>query len=154
MNFYHNDRHVEGNRTVVRTILPNGHPQSTINLNMTVTTTDGAVYTVVGNRVREFSEGYGNNDIADNVFLVSGSWTTTLPSGVIHSNTVATASPLKIKCSCYQLLNQHRFEIVSGVLTIERNTNTAVIDYGDGTCDNTGTITINGGTPTTFTLRN
>lgn len=154
-NFYHNDRHVEGNRTVVRTILPNGHPQATINLNMTVTTPEGAVYTRVGNRVREFSEGYNNGNISDNVFLVSGSWTTTLPSGVSHSATISDSSPLKIKCSCAQpVFNQHRFEIVSGILTVVRNSNTAVIDYGNGDCDNIGTISINGGPAITFTLRN
>jgi hypothetical protein len=154
-NFYHNDRHVEGNRHVVRTILPNGHPQATITLNMTVTTPEGAVYTRNGNRVREFSEGYGTSDISDNVFLVSGNWVTTLPSGVSHSASIATSAPLKIKCNCTQpILSQHRFEIVSGVLTIVRNSNTAVIDYGNGDCDNTGTITINNGAPITFTLRN
>ena len=154
-NFYHNDRHVEGNRTVVKTILPNGHPQATINLNMTVTTPEGAVYTRVGNRIREFSEGYGNGDISDNVFLVSGSWTTTLPSSISHTATISASSPLKIKCSCTQpILTQHRFEIVSGILTVVRNSNTAVIDYGNGECDNVGTISINGGPAITFVLRN
>lgn len=154
-NFYHNDRHVEGNRTVIRRILPNGHPQSTINLDMTVTTPDGAVYTLDGERVREFSEGYGNADLSDNVFLVSGNWTTTLPNGVTHSKTVVAATPLKIKSGCYEdPSGHHRLEIVSGILTVVRNTNTAVIDYGNGACDNLGTISINGGTAVTFTLRN
>ena len=32
-NFYHNDRRVDGTRTVVKTRLQNGNPQATINLN-------------------------------------------------------------------------------------------------------------------------
>ncbi|NHM05771.1 hypothetical protein G4D82_00930 [Flavobacterium sp. CYK-4] len=152
-NFYHNDNHVEGNRNVVKTILPSGHPQTTISLDMTVTTPSNAVYTVTGNRVREFAEGYGNNILADNVFLVHGNWTTTLPNGNTHSHSVNEESPLRIIYSCDQTVGRRRFEIVSGIATITRNNNTAVINYGDGQCDGVGTISINGGAAITFTLR-
>lgn len=152
-NFYHNDNHVEGNRSVVKTILANGHPQTTISLDMTVTTPNNSVYTIEGNRVREFVEGYGNGILADNVFQVHGSWSTTLPNGNVHSHTINEITPLRILYSCNQILGRHRFEIVSGIVTIVRNSNTAVIDYGNGQCDNQGTISINGGTPITFTLR-
>jgi len=122
---------------------------------MTVTNPDGRVFTRTGNRVREFSAGYDTDTIEDNVFLITGSWTTTNPNGVAHTNTISDASPLRIIFSCNQpIVGQHRYEIVSGMITVVKNNNTAVIDYGDGTCDNTGTITINGGSPITFTLRN
>lgn len=134
-NFYHNDRHVEGIRTVVKTVLANGHPQATINLNMTVTNTDGSVFTRIGTRVREFSEGYATPfNLADNVFSITGNWATTLPSGISHTATIT--SPIIIKWSCPN--------IVSGAVTFVRNTSSAFLDYGDGTCDNQATITING----------
>ncbi len=134
-NFYHNDRLIEGGRTVVKTILSNGHPQATINLNMKVTTTNGDVYTRVGTRVREFTEGYTTpNILADNVFSVTGSWTTTLPSGIEHSATIV--SPLIIKWSCPH--------IVSGSISFVKKNVTALLDYGNGDCDAKATITING----------
>jgi len=148
-NFYHNDRHVEGNRTVVKTRLENGHIKADIDLNMTITNPDGRVLTRTGHRIREYNP-------ETNTFTVTGSWmTTNQTNGVTHTNTISDVSPLIIY-DCDQNPNQNRFEIVSGIITITKsnNNNTAVIDYGDGNCDNTGTITINGGSPITFTLRN
>jgi len=149
-NFYHNDRRIEGNRTVVKNRLENGHIKADIDLNMTITNPDGRVFTRTGHRIREY-------DPIANEFSVTGSWTTTkLSNGVSHTNTISNESPLRIVYGCEQVPNQNRYEIVSGIITITKsnNNNTAVIDYGDGNCDNTGTITINGGSPITFTLRN
>jgi hypothetical protein len=149
-NFYHNDRHIEGNRTVVKTRLSNGHIKADIDLNMTITTPDGRVFTRTGHRIREYNP-------EANEFSVTGSWVTTnVATGATHTNTISDSAPLRIIYSCEQLPNQYRYEIVSGIITIIKSNNnrTAVIDYGDGTCDNTGTITINGGSPITFTLRN
>jgi hypothetical protein len=146
-NFYHNDRHVEGNRTVVKTRLENGNIKADIDLNMTITRPDGRVFTRTGHRIRVY------NPIT-NEFLVTGSWTTTNSNGVAHTNTIDDSAPLRIIYSCDQTLGQHRYEIVSGIITIVKNNNTAIIDYGDGDCDGIGTITINGGSPITFTLRN
>lgn len=134
-DFYHNDRHVEGNRTVVKTRLSNNHPQATIALDLTVTTPQGAVYHRTGQRVREFTEGYDTPLILwDNVFSITGSWATTLPGGNISTATIST--PVIVRWNC--------IHIVSGIITFTRNTNTAVLDYGDGECDNLATVTING----------
>ena len=149
-NFYHNDRHVEGNRTVVKTRLENGHIKADIDLNMTITNPDGRVLIRTGHRIREYNP-------VNNEFTVTGSWmTTNQSSGVTHTNTISDTSPLRIVYSCQQEQGQNRYEIVRGLITITKSNsnNTAVIDYGDGNCDNTGTITINGGSPITFILRN
>lgn len=133
-NFYHNDRHVEGNRTVVKTILPNGHPQATINLNMKVTNTDGAIFTRVGTRVREFTSGYGDSIPTNNEFSITGNWTTTLPSGIVHTTTIDSAVIIKMSCP----------HTVSGKISFVRTKSTAVLDYGNGDCDDKATITIDG----------
>lgn len=148
-NFYHNDRHVEGNRTVVKTRLDNGNIKADIDLNLTITRPDGVVFTRTGHRVRV-------HNLTTNEFSVTGSWTTTNSNGASHTNTIDNLNPLRIIYSCNQLENEFRYEIVSGIISIvnNNNSNTAVIDYGDGDCDNTGTITINGGSPITFNLRN
>jgi len=134
-NFYHNDRHVEGNRTVVKTRSANNHPQATITLDMTVTTPAGAVFHRTGQRVREFTQGYDTPfNLSDNAFSITGNWTTTFPNGTTSSATIT--SPLIIQWNCAHIL--------SGTISFTRNTNSAILDYGDGTCDNQATVTING----------
>lgn len=134
-NFYHNDRHVEGNRTVVKVILPNNHPQATIALDMTVTTPTGSVYHRTGQRVREFTAGYETPYILlDNEFSITGNWTTTLPSGNIHTANIDT--PVVVKWNCPH--------IVSGTITFVRTNGTGILDYGNGACDDQATVTING----------
>ncbi|MFT3793402.1 hypothetical protein [Flavobacterium sp.] len=138
-NFYHNDRHVEGNRTVVKRILENGHPQATISLALTVTVPNGTVLTRNGERIREFTDGYDTwLNLSDNVFAYTGSWTTSnSTTGITHTATVN--SPVIVKWNCLHW-------IVSGTVTYNRSSDnaTAILDYGDGACDDEATVTING----------
>lgn len=148
VDFHHNNILIEGNRTIVRSLqstaaLTTIHPVATMSIDMTVTFPNGNVYHRVGNRVRELIEGFATPMIwADNVFSITGSWTTTFPAGT-QTSTITT--PLRVRANCPN--------IVSGVVEIVRNDNTAVLDYGDGECDNQATLTINGNT-TTITLGN
>ncbi len=137
-NFYHNDRHVEGDRTVVKRLLDNGHRQATISLNLTVTATDGTVYNRVGERVREFIAGYDTPfTLFDNEFSITGSWVTSVSAnGQTYATTIN--APLLIKWTCPH--------IVSGIVTVVRGSDsaTALLDYGNGQCDDDATLTING----------
>lgn len=148
VNFHHNNILIEGNRTIVRsmqstTALDTVHPVANMSIDMTVTFPNGNVFHRVGNRVRELIEGFGTPMIwADNVFSISGTWTTTFPAGT-QTSTITT--PLRVRANCPN--------IVSGVVEIVRNDNTSVLDYGNGECDNQATLTING-TTTTITLGN
>ncbi len=141
-NFYHNNKKITGNRTVTRTILANGHPQATIDLNMSVTYPNGNIYTRVGQRVREFIEGYNTIPWIDNVYKITGSWSTTFPSGAVRQTTIL--EPLRIRLNCNY--------IVKGSMQIVYNSNTLLIDFGDGTCDAVATGTYNGGTPFVINL--
>ena len=153
VNFHHNNILIEGNRTVTRTfsssaLLATNHPIHVMDINMTVTFPNGDVYTRVGTRKRECVDGFTSPiNWHDNVYLITGSVTTTKTNGVVHTNTVTEASPLRIELSC-------QYRIVSGTLTITRPNHTAVLDYGTGDCDNNATISIDGGTPTAFTFGN
>jgi hypothetical protein len=144
-NFYHNNRHVEGNRHVVRVLEnSNGNPESNITLDMAVTFPNGVVITREGNRVREWTAGVNTPFIAlDNEYSVTGSWVTTFPNAT--QNTVVS-TPLVVKLACPN--------IVQGILTITRNSNTIILNYGSGACDNQATLSINGGNATTITLGN
>jgi hypothetical protein len=147
--FYYNDLLVQGNRTITRslgssTYQQNIHPIWEMDMNMTFTNSTG-VYTRVGTRKRECVEGYTTAIWSDNVDVVTGNWTTTFPNGNVHSNAISNTSPIRVRLNC-------DYRIVSGVVNITRPNHTAVLDYGNGTCDNAATISIDGGTPISFTF--
>jgi len=143
-SFFHNGIEFNGDRTFTRIMIstianPIPHPQVTMTMDMTATLPNGGVYTRVGTRVREIVEGYGNEILADNVYTVTGSWTTTTPSGTNYTSTIST--PLRIKMSC---IAENKPLLVSGTITFVRNNNSSSLDYGAGICDNIATFTVNG----------
>jgi hypothetical protein len=151
-NFYHNGNLVQGDRTVTRTFTTStnsstAHPINMIDLNMTVTFPNDEVYTRVGTRTRECITNFGNGVWGDNVYVFYGTVTTTKPNGIQHTNTILEATPLRIDMNC-------TYKIVSGIISIARPNHSAVINYGDGTCDNNATIAIDGETPVDFTFGN
>lgn len=143
VDFHHNGILIEGNKTVVRTVqstttLATAHPVANMSIDLTATFPNGNEYHRVGNRVREMIAGFGTPLIwADNVFSISGSWTTTFPAGT-QVSTITT--PLRVEADCPH--------IVSGIISIVRNDTTATLDYGNGDCDNQATLTSNGNTVT------
>jgi hypothetical protein len=148
VDFHHNNILIEGNRTVVRTFqgttqLNVPHPVANMSIDMTITFPNGNSYHRVGNRVREMIEGFGTPMVwSDNIFSITGSWTTTFPAG---TSTSTITAPLRVRANCPF--------IVRGIVTTVRNENTVVLDYGNGECDNQATLTING-TTTTITIGN
>lgn len=141
VDFHHNNILIEGNKTVVRTIqstatLATAHPVANMSIDLTATFPNGNEYHRVGNRVREMIEGFGTPLIwADNVFSITGSWSTSFPAGT-QVSTITT--PLRVEADCPH--------IVSGEISIVRNGNTAVLNYGNGNCDNQANLTVNGNT--------
>ena len=152
INFTHNGNTVAGNRTVTRTmasstLLTTVHPIHTMDIDMTVTlAASGGVYHRVGTRTRECVEGFGLPINWDNrVYKIWGSMTTTRPDGGTQSNVISVSTPLTFRNSC-------QYKLVSGIITITRPNHTAILDYGDGTCDNNYTLTIDGGTAIALTF--
>jgi len=144
-DFYHNNRLIEGDRHVVRVLEnENGNPQSTIELDLSVTFANGAVATRQGERVWEWIEGVNTMfNPLDNVYLVTGMWITTFPD---NSLTTEISTPLRVEITCPH--------IVEGSVNFSTNSNALVLDYGDGNCDNTATVSINGGEESTIFLGN
>ena len=152
INFTHNGNTVAGNRTVTRTMASSAlltaiHPIHTMDIDMTVTlAASGGVYHRVGTRTRECVEGFGLPINWDNrVYKIWGSMTTTRPDGGTQSNVISVSTPLTFRNSC-------QYKLVSGIITITRPNHTAILDYGDGTCDNNYTLTIDGGTAIALTF--
>ena len=143
-DFYHNAIKYNGSDIFTRemsvgTQTSPSHPIVTMNINMAATLADGRVLNRVGERVREIMEGYGTAGLEDNVYQVTGSWTTTYPNSSVLSSSIT--SPLIIKMSC---LDVHKPLLVQGVITHTRNGRVSTLNYGEGICDNLAVLTING----------
>ncbi|VAW26247.1 hypothetical protein MNBD_BACTEROID04-682 [hydrothermal vent metagenome] len=143
-NFYFNELNIEGENTVVRVREnENGNPQSTLTVNMKITWPDGEFASRRGTKVREWIEGYDTRTFGDNVFLITGNWTTTFKNGTILSATII--EPLRREMDC-------RF-IVSGVVELQKNNRNGSLNFGDGRCDNKAIFTNEEGEEFEVTLR-
>lgn len=138
-NFYNNDKKIEGSFSMFKERANvNGNPQSINTFNVTVTWPDGTFASKNGTKTTELIEGKNTRVWGDNVFSITGNWSFTRVDSTVHVTTITT--PLRKELSC-------RF-IVSGVIALQKDDLLATLDFGDGTCDDLGELTINGVTET------
>jgi hypothetical protein len=108
--------------------------------------TDGSTGTWTASRVRTLIEGQeSTEDMLDDVYEITGSGTGTCPEGRSFTTTITT--PLVKRADCRW--------IVSGVeqFTVDGRTGTRTLDFGDGSCDDKGTITTRNGATREITLQ-
>jgi hypothetical protein len=134
--FYVNDIMIEGSSSFVREINGDGHPQVSHTYDFTITFPNGDTFTRSGERTREFAEGFDTPSRTDDVFLVTGNIHIERRDGTIIDAVITT--PLRREVPC-------RF-FVSGTIEITKNDRTAILDFGDGTCDADATLTLPDGT--------
>ncbi|PBJ11820.1 hypothetical protein [Flavobacterium sp. ACN6] len=140
--FYHNGRKLQGSKSIVRTIketslLVTAHPVSTASIDLTITFDDGGVYTRKGTLIKEMTSGYDTwFDWDDNVFVVTGSGSTTFPNGDTFSAEITT--PLEFNAACRKSF------AVKGIVSVTKNGASATLDYGNGECDTFATVTKDG----------
>jgi hypothetical protein len=136
-DFYFNDKNIIGGKTILKQMSnENGNPQFTKTVDFTVVWPNGAEASRSGTKIREWIEGHGSGIWSDNVFEVTGNWTSTFRNGNSHSYEVVI--PLRREVIC-------RF-FVSGSVDVERTNFSGVFDYGEGDCDNQATFTFDDGT--------
>ncbi|TDW46468.1 hypothetical protein EV144_106139 [Flavobacterium sp. 270] len=140
--FTHNGKVLQGSKSIVRTVkstdlLATAHPVFTAAIDLKVTFEDGSVYNRKGTLVKEMTAGYDTwFNWEDNVFVVTGSGTTTFPNGDTFSAEITT--PLEFKASCKKSF------AVKGIVSITKNGASAVIDFGNGDCDTLANVTKDG----------
>ena len=83
------------------------------------------------------------NILIDDVFSITGNRTVTNAAGRVRVGTIITALQKKTACD----------NIDQGIYQIQGPNHVAVINYGDGTCDNRATISIDGRPARIFILR-
>ncbi len=134
--FYFNRKNVEGGGSILRERSnENGNPQSTKTFDVTVTWPDGLFASKVGVKVREMIEGQSTSAWGDNVFLITGNWTFTRRNGNVLSAKIIKELRRELACKF----------LVSGIIELSKNLDIAILDYGDGECDDLATVSINGG---------
>ncbi|WP_299338483.1 hypothetical protein [uncultured Psychroserpens sp.] len=143
VDFFFDAKNVLGSKTILRELSnENGNPQFTHTLDLTVIWPNGAQASREGLRVREWVEGFGSGVFSDNVFEITGNWSTTFVNGNQHTYEVLT--PLRREVICFYL--------VSGSVDVQRTNFGGTFDYGDGDCDNQATFTTNNGNVIDVTL--
>lgn len=147
-NYYVNDNHVEGIKTVTNAGLNSlGQMYWTVNVaNAKITRTDGTFVTWNSTRTRTWVAGQATiGNITDDAYQITGSATGSNENGNSFKATIT--SPLYLAWGCRW--------IEAGTIQITPTGKaTRTIDYGTASnCDNQATVTING-TVYTITLRN
>jgi len=135
-NFYVNGLNIAGSSNFTRELNTNGNPQITHNSDFTFTFPNGDTAARSGVRAREWIEGFGTPSRTDDVFLITGNTHIERRNGVILDAVVT--NPLRREEPC-------RF-FVSGTIEITKDNQTAVLDFGNGTCDAEATLTMPDGT--------
>ena len=144
-DFYFNRKNVEGGGSILRERSnENGNPQSTKTFDITVTWPDNTFANKNGMKVREMIEGQDTLAWGDNVFLITGNWMFTKKDGTKLSAEVVEALRRELACKF----------LVSGIIKLTKNENSAVLSYGDGECDDLATVSINGGESREINLSN
>ncbi len=87
------------------------------------------------NESAEWTAGFETTSKSDNIYYLTGSGKVVL-NDTTYTKTITT--PLLFDGSCDY--------VKSGIVELTKNGSTAVIDYGDGVCDNKATVTIDGTT--------
>jgi hypothetical protein len=143
-NFYHNNINFEGTKTFTRSMTAQTatsapHPRVVMELEMTITMPNGDEYVRIGSRTRELVEGFLTPAFIDNIYRITGNWTTTAPNGNQHTATIT--EPIMAKMSCIAV---NKPILAKGIITFTRNNITSTLNYGNGECDTIAVFTVNG----------
>jgi len=137
VDFFFDAKNILGSKTLLKQLSnDNGNPQFTHTLDLTVIWPNGSQASRAGVKQKEWIEGFGSGVWADNVFEVTGNWTTTFVNGNTH--TYEVLMPLRREMTC--------FYFVSGSVDVQRTNFGGTFDYGAGDCDNQATFVFNNGT--------
>ena len=135
-NFYVNNRHVEGVRSVINNGLNTaGNMTWTIDAqNMRITRADGSWRSWNSQRTREMIAGYGDHSWANDVYQING------------TSSGSNSEGESVSCTLTNIRRDHSCHfITSGTMEITPSGKPVrTIDFGDGTCDDLASVTKNG----------
>lgn len=137
INYGSNNYVYNGTRSVTyQGFNSDNNPYSTLSSTLTIDKpNNGGTIKWNSQRTRTWVEGFGNFNPFDNEFAITGTANGTTANNIAFNLNIAQALLVKANCN----------NIVAGELTISSpNFNTRTLNYGNGTCDNQATISVNG----------
>ena len=142
VDYYVNDNKVEGTKVVTNMGLNTlGQPYYNLAIDGVVTFATGEIVNYTSSRVRTFTDGFTTLlNFYDDEYDITGTANATVVNGDGYVATITSPLHLKIGCG---YITKGEIEITPTDKPVR------IINYGDGTCDGTFTITING---QTFTI--
>jgi len=137
VDYYVNDIKYEGTKTVTNMGLNgSGQPYFNVQINGSATNTDGEVITYTSTRVRTWVQGFNTLlNRFDDEYSISGNANATFSNG--GGYTAEITNPLLVKVGC-------PFPVSGTLEVIPQNKPVRTVDYGQGTCDFTFSVTVNG----------
>ena len=142
-NYFVNLYKVEGTITWTNTSTPGTRSWTRNTQNGKITAPNGNYWLHSGTTYVSQTAGVNTPTILDDVFSITGNHSVTNSAGRTRDCTVLEALQKKTACS----------NIDKGKLKVQGPNHFAIIDFGDGTCDNLATISIDGNAPRTIILR-
>jgi hypothetical protein len=142
-NYYKNLYKVEGTYTWTNTSTPTTRSWSRKTEGGKITAPDARYWTHSGLRYITQTAGVGTGTIVDDIFSITGDHTVANSSGATRVITVMEALQKKNSCA----------NIDKGKLKVQGPNHYALINFGDGTCDNLATLSIDGRPERTIILR-
>lgn len=142
-NYFVNFYKVEGNIVWTNTSTPGTRSWTRVTSNGKITAPNGNYWLHSGTKNVTQTAGVATPTWTDDVFSITGNHTVTNSAGRIRTGTILEALQKKTACA----------NIDKGKLKVEGPNHYAIIDFGDGTCDNLATISIDGRPPRTIILR-
>lgn len=143
-NYFVNAFKVEGKITWTNTSTPGTKSWTRLTENGKITSPSGRYWLHSGLRTVVQTAGVSTpRNLLDDVFSITGTHTVSNAAGARREITVLEALQKKTICA----------NIDKGKLRVQGPNHYAVIDFGDGTCDNLATISIDGRPPRTIILR-
>ncbi len=142
-SLYVNGVQIEGEVEFERkTVNLQGFPQSEYEFDITYYFTNGDIAKHYGNKSRIWFEGFNNAEFNDDIFEIEGEARIRKRNGVEISTHINLPLIKASGCSFYS----------SGMMEIEKENNKYILDFGNGTCDNSAVITYPDGNKQTIIL--
>jgi hypothetical protein len=143
-NYFVNLYKIEGTYTWTNTSTVTTRSWTRVTTGGKITAPDARYWLHEGNRTVTQTAGVGTPTPTDDVFSIfPGTHTVTNPSSISRTCTILEALQRKVNCA----------NIDKGKIKVQGPSHYATIDFGDGTCDNLATLSIDGRAPRTIILR-
>lgn len=131
-----------GSVTWTNTSTPGSKSWHRVASNIKITSPNGNYWTHNSDKTITQITGVLTSSNYDDEYIITGTGTTTNASGESRTSEITSALHKKILCGY----------IDQGIVRYQSTNHYALLNFGDGNCDNAATISIDGNTPRTITL--